>query len=626
MKIYFIIIFFLLSINLVNASSVKPDIASQNSEIILEISADKSGVYKFIPLYKDDYSLIDVLTLDCETSICYEDKSLGYIVDLDPGAYFFSIYSYKNSDWEEVPFVVEPLRSFISNNLSYINTRPFIGEIPNLQIPFNHEGVERLIDFKKYASDKENDSLSFYLESKQNIISCFLEESWLLCNKPKNIGEESFKLSVSDGEKINSATFKVIVYPIEENIEPMAVAGDDIQTIPNRVFLLDASKSYDLDGNIPSSDFYHGKSVYTWKIQNNIIGEGKKMKLNFSSIGVYNISLEVMDSEGATGYDSLIVNVAEKGKCRGTNVLYYPEDTICENKWLSKEGEKIKVNTEGYSCDLFEVCSDELDYIVEEAIDCCDGNPFQDPKRFFVCNFADEFSQGESKRCEALYLMQSFGSGAVYMQDYFEAEMCCYGVDELCVNPANYFKAKPFPNSDIQFDFLNCQLRNGKRIRGWWNSDDDMNKNNIALSDIPTHASIDLLSTGTCVDYAFGLSTSLRKAGYSVKEVYAVESYDHAYNLVKLAGDDKYTIVDTTGNGYAFVLGGKPIGYDYCGKIDKCYSDRGREKCPDLDGIFTCEDYKKEFNWNLVLLIFAVFFFVLFLFLMARKKGKEAKK
>ena len=245
MKIYFFIVFFLLSISLVNANSVNPDVASQDSEILLEVSADKSGVYKFIPLYKDDYSLIDVLALDCETSICYEDKILSYIVDLNPGAYFFSIYSYKNGDWEEVPFVVEPLRSFVSSNLSYINTRPFLGEIPNLQIPFNHEGVERLIDFSEYASDKENDTLSFYLEGKKDIISCFLEESWLLCNKPKKIGEELFKISVSDGEKISSTSFKVIVYPIGENIEPVAVAGEDIQTISNRLFLLDASKSYD---------------------------------------------------------------------------------------------------------------------------------------------------------------------------------------------------------------------------------------------------------------------------------------------------------------------------------------------------------------------------------------------
>ena len=617
MKSIFLLLFLLMPF--AYANSVSPDIVAENGELLLEIHADQSGVYKFVPLYSSDYQLMDLLTLDCVGSICYEPKTTNYIAAIPPGYYFFSVYSYDTGEWEEIPFYVEPFTSFITNDTSYINARPFIGGIPSLRTPLHQKEFQKFLNLEEYATDRESDALNFSLETQNKIISCFLEGSWLVCGNPTALGEETLNVSVSDSDKSSSTSFKVIVYEVKENRNPIAVAGDDINVVPNQQFILDGSGSYDFDDNLPTSAFHNGKSVYTWKLFDGILGEGKKIALNFSKTGRYEIFLEVIDSENAVGVDSIVINVEEKMKCRETPTLYYPKDTICENKWLSKEGEKIRVNTEGYSCDLFEVCNEDLDYIIEDAINCCDGSALED-ERFFLCQFANTFSQGKSKRCEALYLMQSFGSGAIYMQDYFEAEMCCYAVEELCANPNNFLKALPFPGSDTSYEFLNCQLgKNGKRIRGWWNSDTDMNQNNIALSDIPAHASIDLLSTGTCVDYAFGLTTALRKAGYSAEEIYAVESYDHAYNFVKLAGDEKYTIVDTTGNGYAFVLGGKPLGYDYCGKIQKCYNDLGRVECPKLKEIFTCENYEK-FSWTPIVFIFLGLIIVIVFIWKVKKK------
>ena len=136
----------------------------------------------------------------------------------------------------------------------------------------------------------------------------------------------------------------------------------------------------------------------------------------------------------------------------------------------------------------------------------------------------------------------------------------------------------------------------------------------------PTHATVNILQTGVCIDYAAALTTMLRKAGYNRSEVFSTSStgYDlplvgdhpgHAYNLVLLPGDTKYHIVDTTGNGDGINLGGVP-GYfrftgcfmgmpsqvrvmdwwvGYCNKISpQSYNDAGEAATPEKEEIFGC--------------------------------------
>jgi hypothetical protein len=57
---------------------------------------------------------------------------------------------------------------------------------------------------------------------------------------------------------------------------------------------------------------------------------------------------------------------------------------------------------------------------------------------------------------------------------------------------------------------------------GYWNSDTNYRSNSDSVTDVPVHASIERLSTGTCVDYSFALTTFLRKIGYSKDDVMAI--------------------------------------------------------------------------------------------------------
>jgi len=146
------------------------------------------------------------------------------------------------------------------------------------------------------------------------------------------------------------------------------------------------------------------------------------------------------------------------------------------------------------------------------------------------------------------------------------------------------------------------------------------------LHDAPTHASINLLSTGTCVDYSFALTTLLRKIGYKKDEVYTVETKDHSFTLVKLDGDLKYTAIDTTGNNYAIVIGGKPQGYDYCSEMKHCYNDLGELDCPGLSEVIGCEGRSKDigqFGFYFLIAGIVVVGIIVFIYLSGRKNEEN---
>ena len=354
---------------------------------------------------------------------------------------------------------------------------------------------------------------------------------------------------------------------------------------------MDGSESFDVDGNLIFQD-----NSFLWKQDTRILGRGVTIDARFNQPGSYKVELEVTDQDGATGIDTMIITIQEKTHCKSTTTAYFPEDTICENKWPSNEGELIVINSRGYSCDLVEVCDPGLDPIIEDAINCCDGTPLTDPKKANACTFANKYSMGNTLRCEGIYLTKGVGDNAIYMQDYLEAEMCCYGVDAICTNPGNLYTANPIPKTKTSPVNIQCKTTPDKRVLGNWVSDTRLDLNNIALNDVHAGASLNVLSTGTCVDYGFSLLTLLRKAGYGKEDVLLAEAPNHAYNLVRLPLDRKYHIIDTTGNNApSFVLGGTPYGYDYCRNIVNCYNDYGKQLCPELKSIVGCEGISEGF-------------------------------
>ena len=322
-------------------------------------------------------------------------------------------------------------------------------------------------------------------------------------------------------------------------------------------------------------------------------------------------------------------------RCSGTSAKYAPGDTVCNNDWPTSDGPKIGMNTESDSCNLVEVCNADLDFIVTDALTCCEdptptfGGP-RSASKASACTYAQSeayngffnsnFGPSTLKTCLAHYIVRGFGADAIYMQNYFHGEWCCYGSDSFCpsgcsdwqVDPAAWQMGTSASCAGADGYSADFAMGGHRCVYGWWwffgthkygkdgywSSDSNWRSNSDSVVDEPAHASINRLSTGTCVDYSFALTTMLRKAGYSRDDVYSVDGDGHGYNLLRLPGESKWHYVDTVGNNGGGVFGGSytsPDGawYDYCRNLDDgCSNDvysQSRSRCPSQTMIFGCE-------------------------------------
>jgi len=476
-------------------------------------------------------------------------------------------------------------------NPDFLNEAPKIMYIPKITLT-----LDKILnlDLNNYVYDINNRMIDIKFSNNQktynnNFVNCNLDNKQLMCTLI-NPGSLSINLIASNSIKETTFSINLDILNYSPGVKvPIANAGSDLTVIVGSYFVLDASSSY-------SEDNYLLEEGYKWYENDILLGTGKNLRLKYDRTGLHRIKLVVSDSRGLTAEDSLLVNVIEKNKCRNTNTKYFPQDTKCNYKWPSTDGVEIVINSKDYSCNLVEVCDESIDYIIEDAIDCCDGTQLTSPRKSQSCVFANKYSNSNSKRCQALYIINSLGADQVYMQDYLEAEMCCRGVEELCSSRSNLYTANPKPNTETNLDNLRCYNTPSNNPPGNWISDVELERNNIALADLPAHASLNQLSTGTCVDYSFSVTTLLRKLGLNQQDVMTVEAPNHAYNLVRLPLDKKYTVVDTTGNNEPpLVLGSVPYGYPYCENIKNCYNDNGKKLCPRLGEINGCENTKISF-------------------------------
>lgn len=102
--------------------------------------------------------------------------------------------------------------------------------------------------------------------------------------------------------------FRLDNYPLMEpwasNIPPVADAGPDLEVILGETITLDGSGSYDTDGEIVD---------YIWYFHhNNEIRYGKTITYDFTSTGVYFVSLYVLDNDGAIDSDKTGVRVISR--------------------------------------------------------------------------------------------------------------------------------------------------------------------------------------------------------------------------------------------------------------------------------------------------------------------------
>lgn len=336
------------------------------------------------------------------------------------------------------------------------------------------------------------------------------------------------------------------------------------------------------------------------------------VSLTFQDPGPHRITLTATNSRGLANTTSIMINVLPKAHCLQTSAKYYPQDTDCNKDWAhGGGGESIGRNNHIDRCNAVEVCSPEIDYLNWDAESCCSGwyNFSNLPEQRYytydkvaACDQAiaetrdlamRNLSTTDSmKLCKAKYLVKGIGTHGIYMKDYYHAEICCKDSD--CGPYPHWQSWNPWPASNIKFSELWCYWTDYGTFNwpkdGWWNSDTDPSDNNMAVADVPAHASINIMNTGTCADYSFAVATALRKAGYADWEIFSVSAPCHRFNIILLPGARNYTFIDTTPSAEDFFVGeGAEWDCDghnsHCSFYgDKCSNDRGWWHCPDVQG------------------------------------------
>jgi len=269
-------------------------------------------------------------------------------------------------------------------------------------------------------------------------------------------------------------------------------------------------------------------------------------------------------------------------------------DSPCNKGWPAHEGSKISINEQNYACDLFEVKDNSLIHIAEEAISCCSEGCTSGCHSY--CNKAikdsgikSNINENTLKKCSALYITYGLGPGRQWMQNYFGSEIACSGYTEYC-SPSDKFQCS-CGNQKFSANAMNLPCVNlNNRYPKAWTSDSDMLKNSCKFSDLPAHVNINVISTGTCVDYSVSLTTLLRMIGFKKDEVYSSSGPGHMYNLIKLPGDQKWTFLDTVGNNPSPIRFGNTPGswFPYCEVDDTCKNDAGETPCPSASQIYGC--------------------------------------
>ena len=345
-----------------------------------------------------------------------------------------------------------------------------------------------------------------------------------------------------------------------------------------------------------------------WSNLDGILESRESFQSHNLTPGWHKITLDVTDSLGSSASDSIEIGIAPPMVCSKVSPRpkYYPVDTPCQDIWPN--------GTAG--CQEIEVCHPDLDYIVVDAVKCCNGTA----KPGSACAWALANSAGDKKECRGLYIIRAFGPDASYMQGYALFKACCSGYPECTRTSWPSLAGTCAFREGFNQNVQNISCRPEEWGVSAWRSDTNMSLNSAVLGLFPTHATVNILRTGVCIDYAAAVTTALRKAGYSQTEALSTSStgYDlpllgnhpgHAYNLVRLPGDDLYHIVDTTGNGeginpgglphYFWFMGnfmGQPVNvrvFDwwvgYCSKISPhSYNDAGDMRTPGNSSICGC--------------------------------------
>lgn len=226
------------------------------------------------------------------------------------------IYKFEESGNHIVNLLVTD-NSNVNNSISeklikvYVNTSPTINYISDVNSCSNSITLSASESF-----DQDGDILSFSWDLGDGTFA----EGREITHYYNAAGSYPILLTVDDGHNLSNSSTTVQVI-VKINSAPIANAGMDEIICTGDIITLDASKSYDADGDLLK---------YEWDFDDSTNSSGISVNKNYNFSGLYSIKLKVSDNSGLEcnySYDTKILRVI------GSPVAFAGEDIIaCSNE------------------------------------------------------------------------------------------------------------------------------------------------------------------------------------------------------------------------------------------------------------------------------------------------------
>ncbi|MFQ5800284.1 MAG: PKD domain-containing protein, partial [Candidatus Hydrothermarchaeales archaeon] len=126
-------------------------------------------------------------------------------------------------------------------------------------------------------------------------------EEFTLNTQGFSVGSHVITLKVTDDDGEVGVT-TITISLAKANVPPIADAGEDVTVKEGSSVSLSAEGSSDPDGEIESYEWSEGGTVFSLE---------KNVEKNFS-VGVHTITLQVIDDEGASSTDTVVVTVEKE--------------------------------------------------------------------------------------------------------------------------------------------------------------------------------------------------------------------------------------------------------------------------------------------------------------------------
>jgi C1A family cysteine protease len=161
------------------------------------------------------------------------------------------------------------------------------------------------------SKSKDNDGEIVEYEWKEG--DKVLSNSVKFTKKDFSEGKHTIILKVTDNKGATDTDIIIVTIAKKGNIPPVANAGEDIINKVGEPLILDASKSYDPDGNIVSYKWSYLIRSGSYSTSSGSLSSNRPIfhaTLNLH-VNQYILTLTVTDNDGATGTDTLTVTVVK---------------------------------------------------------------------------------------------------------------------------------------------------------------------------------------------------------------------------------------------------------------------------------------------------------------------------